>query len=211
MPDDPNFLPSNIQADVRFDLNRYDPVDDYLNRMAQVLTHMDRAEINQVISVLFQAWKEHRQIFIIGNGGSAATASHMANDLCKLTAVAGKKRFKAFALTDNVPLLTAWGNDTCYEEVFAEQLINYLEPDDILIAISTSGESPNILRALEVAKECGARRIGFTGNDGGRLKGMVDYCIYIPDGHVGRQEDGHMVLDHVITNTLHWLIAGEVQ
>jgi D-sedoheptulose 7-phosphate isomerase len=211
MQDDPELSSTNFNTEVRFDLSAIDPVDDYLNRLTATLGQISREEINAVIDVLFKNWKARKQVFILGNGGSSTTASHMANDLCKLTAVAGKHRFKAFSLAENAALLTAWGNDTSYENVFAEQLVNYLEPGDVVIAISTSGNSPNVLRALDIAKAHGAIRIGFTGFDGGQLKSQVDYCISIPDGHMGRQEDGHLILDHIIANTLRWMIAGETE
>ncbi len=211
MQDDPELSSTNLNSEVRFDLSAYDPVDDYLNRLRTTLELISREEITAVIDVLFMAWKTRKQVFILGNGGSSTTASHMANDLCKLTAVAGKHRFKAFSLSENAALLTAWGNDTSYENVFAEQLVNYLEPGDVVIAISTSGNSPNVLRALDTAKSNGAIRVGFTGLDGGLLRSRVDYCISIPDEHMGRQEDGHLILDHIIANTLKWMIAGEIE
>ena len=211
MPDDPELFSSKMNADVQYNFDTYDPVDDYLKRLVTTLERIDRGEINAVIEALFSAWKWRKQVFILGNGGSAATASHMANDLCKLTAVDGKPRFKAMSLTDNVSLITAWGNDTHYEQVFAEQLANFIEPGDVVIAISTSGNSPNVLRAMDVAAENGAVRIGFTGLDGGQLRHKVDHCIFIPDAHEGRQEDGHMILDHVIANTLRWMIAGDAE
>ena len=202
---------AKINSDVQFDLSAYDPVDDYLNRLALTLGRICREEIDAVIEVLFQAWKARKQIFILGNGGSAATASHMANDLCKLTIVDGNPRFKAFSLSDNAPLITAWGNDMDYEQVFSQQLVNFLEPGDVVIAISASGNSPNVLRAMETAREHGAVRVGFTGLDGGLLKSQVEHCVLIPDEHMGRQEDGHLILDHVITHTLRWMIAGETE
>ncbi len=186
-----------------------DPVDAYLRRLEQTVRSMPRDQIWAVIEVLLQAWREGRHIFICGNGGSAATASHMANDLNKLTIVPGKPRMKTIALTDNVPLMTAWGNDTAYENIFVEQLLNFLEPGDVVIGISTSGNSKNVLRALEEARRYGAVTVGFTGHDGGRLKELADYCIFIPDDHIGRQEDAHMILDHVIANTLRDLISRE--
>jgi D-sedoheptulose 7-phosphate isomerase len=211
MPEDPDLISTNDRTDIHNEMDRLDPVDDYLNQLANTITQIDRREISKVIDVLYDAWKHRKQVFILGNGGSAATASHMVNDLCKLTAVDGKKRFKAFALTDNVPLMTAWSNDSCFEKVFAEQLVNYIEPGDVVIAISTSGESQNVICALELARERKARCIGFTGNNGGRMKDLVDFSIFIPDEHIGRQEDGHLVLDHVISNTLRWMIAGEIE
>ena len=184
-----------------------DLVDDYLNILEQTISRISREEIWSVTNILFTAWQNRRRVFICGNGGSAALASHMANDLNKLTISTGKARMKAIALTDNIPLMTAWGNDTEYENIFAEQMLNFLEPGDVLIAISTSGNSANILRAVETAHANQAHTIALTGDLGGKLKNLVDACIFIPDDHIGRQEDGHMILDHVISNTLRDLIA----
>ena len=184
-----------------------DPVNDYLTRLRESVAAISQEEVWAVIHVLFQAWQDGRKIFICGNGGSAATASHMANDLNKFTIFEGKPRMKAIALTDNLPLITAWANDAKYEDIFAEQLINLVEPGDILLAISASGNSLNVIRALETARRFQATTIGFTGDHGGRLKDLVDYCIFIPDDYIGRQEDGHMILDHMISYTLRWMIA----
>jgi D-sedoheptulose 7-phosphate isomerase len=183
-----------------------DPVDDYLIRLEQAVHRLSRQDIWAVIQVLYRAWQEQRQIFLIGNGGSAATASHMANDLNKLTIVEGMPRMKAMALTDNVPLITAWSNDTSYENAFSEQMRNFIRSGDIVVCISASGNSPNILQAIEVGRQFEATIIGLTGQPGGRLRQIADYCIAIPDDHIGRQEDGHMILDHVIANTLRELI-----
>ena len=192
-------------------INDMDLVDDYLSKLELTIRALSRQQIWDVIHVLLAAWRDGRHIFLLGNGGSAATASHMANDFNKLTIVPGQPRFKAIALTDNVPLMTAWGNDTDYENIFVEQMLNFLEPHDVVIGISTSGNSANVIKALTTAKDYGAVTIGFTGDDGGKLKSLVDYCIFIPDDHIGRQEDGHMILDHVIANTLRILIAREAK
>ena len=186
-----------------------DSVDFYLTKLERTIHELSREQIWAVIHVLMEAWRQGRHIFLLGNGGSAATASHMANDFNKLTIVPGQPRLKTLALTDNVPLMTAWGNDTAYEDIFVEQMLNFLEPHDIVIGISTSGNSPNVIKALMVAKEHDAVAVGFTGHDGGKLKDIVDHCVCIPDDHIGRQEDGHMILDHVIANTLRDLIEQE--
>ena len=186
-----------------------DPVDTYLRQLAVVVQDMPRDEIWKVIQVLMDAWRRGSRVFLLGNGGSAATASHMANDLNKLTIVPGQPRFKALALTDSVPLMTAWGNDTAYENIFCEQMLNFLEAGDVAIAISASGNSPNVLKAMQVAREHGAITVGFSGRDGGRLKGLVDHCILVPSDHIGQQEDGHMILDHLIATTLHQLVEEE--
>jgi D-sedoheptulose 7-phosphate isomerase len=179
-----------------------DPIDSYLLELEQTVRNMDRAAIWEATMELFEAWKNGKQVFLVGNGGSAATASHMANDLNKLTITTGKARFKAIALTDNIPLMTAWGNDSAYEDIFSEQLVNFINPGDVIVAISASGNSPNILKAVRIAKEHGATAIALTGDTGGKLKELSDYPVLIPSSHIGQQEDGHMILDHVMANTL---------
>lgn len=186
---------------------RLDPVSEYLSRLSDMILRMPREQIYEVIQVLYEAWELGQRIFVCGNGGSAANASHLVNDLSKLTIVEGQPRFKVIGLTDNVALMTAWSNDTEYENVYAEQLRNLVEPGDVVIGISASGNSPNILRTMEVAHENQVIRVGLTGASGGRLKELVDYCIMIPDEHIGRQEDGHMIVNHIIANTLRWMIT----
>ena len=176
-----------------------DPVDDYFQRLAAAIEAISRESIRQAVEILLEASRKRRRVYLIGNGGSAATASHMACDLNKTASVDGKPLFRAVALTDNVPLLTAWGNDSEYEEIFAQQLVNHVEPGDVVVGISTSGQSENVLRALALARQVGALTIGFTGDTGGELPAMVDCCIRVPSSHIGCQEDVHMALDHAIT------------
>lgn len=184
-------------------------VEAYLTQLAKVVDEMPRDQIWNVVHVLMDAWRRGSRVFLLGNGGSAATASHMANDLNKLAIVPGQPRFKALALTDNVPLMTAWGNDTAYENIFVEQMLNFLEPDDVVVGISASGNSSNVLKAIQVAREHGAVTVGFTGQNGGKLKGVAEHCILVPSNHITQQEDAHLILDHVIANTLRQLIESE--
>ena len=184
-------------------------VHQYLSQLEDTIAKISRDDIWSVIHVLMDAWRKKNQVFLLGNGGSAATASHMANDLNKFTLVEGQNRFRAIALSDNIPLMTAWANDTSYEHIFVEQLTNFLNEGDIVIGISCSGNSRNVLRAMRFAKKNGAKTIAFTGDNGGKLKDIADQCIFIPSPHIGQQEDGHMILDHVISNTLKELISAE--
>jgi len=200
--------PENLRAGSS-SLGETDPIDRYLLEVEQAVRLLSREALWTVTNVLMEAWRREAHIFVLGNGGSAATASHMANDLNKLTITSNKRRFKVIALTDNVPLMTAWGNDASYEDIFAEQLLNFLKPDDVVIAISASGNSPNVLKAVDVAHQHGATTIGFTGQIGGKLKSMVDYCVFSPSGHICQQEDCHLVLEHAISNTLQKLVALE--
>ncbi len=133
------------------------------------------------------------------NGGSAATASHFALDLAKNTIMAGAPRLKAISLTDNVPLITAWSNDTAYEHIFAEQLANMIEPGDVVIGISTSGNSSNVINALLLARQYRAATIALLGARGGKIKKMVDAYVLAPGQNIEQEEDAHVILTHVIT------------
>jgi len=179
-----------------------DTITSYLAETQRILAAMDESSIERNISLLYQAWERRSQIFLIGNGGSAATASHMANDLSKATIVPGKPRMRVIALTDNVSLITAWANDTSYENIFKEQLENLLESRDLVLGISASGNSPNILRAMEFARRQGAVTVGWSGLSGGRLKDIVDLAVLAPTDDVGMIESVHMVLDHLVTTQL---------
>ena len=199
-------MDENLALQINRRIGEGDLIDQYLKELIETLEKFDRESLWQVTNVLLNAWQRGVQVFIIGNGGSAATASHMANDLNKFTIFPGKKRFKAIALTDNVPLMTAWGNDDSYECIFSEQLKNFLNPGDVIVAISTSGNSRNVIKGVEVGHELGGVVIALTGNTGGKLAQMADFCFYLPSPKIGPQEDGHMIVDHVVANTLKRLI-----
>ena len=186
-----------------------DLIDQYLTELETVIHNLSRVDIEAVAEALLDAWRERRQVLILGNGGSAATASHMMNDLNKFTIVPGRRRFRALALTDNVPLLTAVGNDQSYAEVFVEPLQNLLQTGDVLIAISASGNSKNVVRAVEYAREQGALVIGFCGRPGGRLAELAHLMVIVPSDRIGQQEDCHMVLDHVLVYALRACIEQE--
>src|SRR5437588_2913984 len=160
---------------------------------------ISRPDLERVLSLLENVYHNGHRVFIMGNGGSAATASHFALDLAKNTIMAGAPRLKAISLTDNVPLITAWSNDTHYEHIFAEQLSNMIEPGDVVIGISTSGNSTNIINAVKLARQKRATTIGLLGEKGGKLKDMVDACVLAPGQNIEQEEDAHMILSHVIT------------
>jgi len=175
----------------------------YLENLEAVLRSLDVEAVARVIDLLLEALRLDRAVYILGNGGSAATASHLANDL--LAATRGSERaFRVWSLSANVATLTAAANDLGYDQIFVEQLRGRLRADDLVIAISASGNSPNVLRAVEYASEHGAVTIGFTGFDGGRLAGMVSDGVRVntPAGDYGPVEDVHLVLDHVIGSYL---------
>jgi D-sedoheptulose 7-phosphate isomerase len=184
-----------------------DAVDVYLDEMSEVVRRISRADVRAVADALFDAWMRRATTYIVGNGGSAATASHMMNDLNKFTCIAGQPRFRAVALTDNVPLMTAIGNDIDYADIFSEPLRNLVLPGDVVLAISGSGNSPNIVKAMETAKELGAVTIGLCGSPGGRLALAADIRVVIPSTRIGQQEDGHLILNHAIACALHDRIA----
>jgi D-sedoheptulose 7-phosphate isomerase len=186
-----------------------DLVDLYLSELEDVIHRLPREDIQAVVEALMAAWRARRQVLIVGNGGSAATASHMMNDLNKFASVPGRPRFRAIALTDNVPLLTAVGNDQTYADVFVELLRNLLQPGDTLIAISASGNSPNVVQAVEYSLAQGATVIGFCGQPGGRLAQLAQLKVIIPSHRIGQQEDGHMILNHVLSFALRARIEQE--
>jgi D-sedoheptulose 7-phosphate isomerase len=171
----------------------------YLGYLQTVLQRIDAAEIAQFIRTLLDARERGATVFFIGNGGSAATASHFANDV-SIGTNEYEKPFRALSLTDNVPVLTAIGNDFGYEQIFVRQLRVLARKGDVLVAISASGNSPNLLRAFEHARSAGIKTVAITSFDGGKMKPMADEGIHVPTGpkEYGPAEDAHMVLDHLV-------------
>ena len=170
----------------------------YMSALQEAVAAVDLAAVDRIRTACSRVRQEGRHLFLCGNGGSAATASHIANDLGKGASVGRPARFRVIALTDNVPWITALANDIDYADVFAEQLRNFAEPGDLLLAISGSGNSANVLRAVEAASELGVQTAGLTGFGGGRLAGMVDYPVVVDSHHMGRVEDVHMIVLHMI-------------
>ncbi len=184
----------------------HDPVTharDYLHRLSEVLASLDLDEIARAAEAMWRAREEGRRIFFIGNGGSAATASHFANDIGIGTRSEGPP-FKALSLTDNNAILTCIANDSGYHRVFVEQLRVHLEAGDVVVAISASGNSPNVLEAVEYARARGNVIIALTGFDGGQLRQAANVCVHVATnrGEYGVVEDTHMVLDHLISSYL---------
>ncbi len=170
----------------------------YLDGLRQVLDRLSHEDIANVVEIIREARRAGRTIYTCGNGGSASTASHFAVDLAKTSIVPGQPRVRAVALTDNIGLLTAWANDTDYDNVFAEQLVNVIEPGDVLIAVSGSGNSPNVLKAVEVANQRGAITIGLSGYAGGKLRPLARHNVVVPSESMQHIEDVHLVLNHVV-------------
>jgi len=171
----------------------------YLQQVGRIVDQLPPDAIGDIAEVIFDAYRRGRHVFAFGNGGSSACASHFIEDVAKgIDYGAGRPRYRALALTESVPLITAWANDTTYDNVFAEQLRNFVEPGDIAIGISASGNSPNVLRAFELAKQVGATTIGLTGYDGGQLRRIADRCIVVPCDNMQQIEDLHLIICHLI-------------
>jgi D-sedoheptulose 7-phosphate isomerase len=175
-----------------------DPVERYVIGLSGALKRLPYAEINRAVEALLAAYEEGRSVFLFGNGGSASLASHFACDLSKGTAVNGMRRFRVLSLTDNVPLLTAWANDTHYDDIFAEQIRTFIQPKDIAFAISGSGNSPNVLNGLAAAREALAFTIALTGYLGGKAAGLADLAIIVPSDDMQHIEDLHLTIAHSI-------------
>ncbi|KXK57459.1 MAG: SIS domain-containing protein [Chlorobi bacterium] len=173
---------------------------DYLAYTQRALESVDQAQINQFVETIFDAYQRRAMVFVIGNGGSAANASHLAQDLAKGTCpdLASDRRIRAISLTDNVAFISALGNDEGYEQIFVQQLRTFCHPGDVLIAISGSGNSPNILRAIEYANQNGITTIGVTGFGGGKLMEMVHQRVHVPLNDMCTAESIHSVIFHYV-------------
>ncbi len=170
----------------------------YLRGVSDVLERLPVLAIKEVVERLFRAYCQDRAVYVFGNGGSAALASHIACDLGKGTTGRGTKLFRVLSLTDNVSLMTAWANDTSYENVFAAQLRPLIQAGDIALAISGSGNSPNVLSALGASREAGGFNVGLTGFEGGKMKALCDLCITTPSDNMQHIEDSHVCVMHAV-------------
>jgi D-sedoheptulose 7-phosphate isomerase len=174
----------------------------YFDELQRTLEHLPDADIQCVVDLLSEARSNQRKIFIMGNGGSASTASHFVCDLAKNTRRPDLPNFRVIGLSDNMAIFSALANDEGYENVFAQQLTSLLQAGDVVIAISASGNSPNIVKAVELANQMGATTVGFSGFDGGKLKSMAQYGIHVASHCIEHVEDIHLMLEHVITKEL---------
>ncbi len=179
-----------------------DRVQSYIDEMHLTLDQLPIDPINDLIEILYDARLSGKQVFIMGNGGSAATASHFVCDLSKNTRLDGWPPFRVIGLTDNIASLTAYANDEGYQNVFSQQLANLVRPGDIVIGISASGNSPNVLNAIQFANEAKTQTVGFTGFDGGQLGKMVDLHIHVPSDSIEQVEDIHLMLEHMVCKAL---------
>jgi D-sedoheptulose 7-phosphate isomerase len=183
-------------------------VDDYLDRLAVEIERVDRAAMSQLADLMYDAWEKGRAVFVFGNGGSATTASHLAEDFGKNCVKENVprdqlKRLKIMSLTDNTGWITAVGNDLGYDQIFVEQLMQYAAPGDLAIAISGSGNSPNVLAAIEWANTNGLTTFGMTGFDGGRLKQMQSAGLHVALDDMAMAESLHMAVCHWVVDDLY--------
>ena len=183
-------------------------IEQYFKEIKEICDNVSRENIDRAIELLFDAWKNDNQVFFCGNGGSAGTATHFMCDLFKVTIVEGKKRFKAYCLNDNIPLMTALINDEGFDNLFIEQLKNLYRKGDVLICLSVHGGSgqdkaglwsQNLLKAIDYVKKNGGKTIGFAGFDGGAIKNLADVCIVVPFNATPHVEAFHAVLQHLIS------------
>jgi len=174
----------------------------YLTQLQDVLTKVDVGEIAAIADVLHTAYQRQKAVLVMGNGGSGATASHMVCDMNKGACFHAEKKFRFISLADCTPMILALGNDIDFESIFVEQLKAYAQPGDVVFGISGSGNSPNVLRAIEYAKKLGCVTIGVCGYDGGKLKSLVDHCFHVKVDDMQFVEDVHMILVHVLMRIL---------
>jgi phosphoheptose isomerase len=187
----------------------------FLAETQRTIAQLDVHVISGMIDCLMEAWRNRRTVFVMGNGGSASTATHFTADLAKYTIAPGKPRFKVIGLTDNIPLVSAWTNDGGFNSIFAEQMVPWLERGDVLIGFSVHGGSgsgdagpwsQNMVRAMKAAKDAGASVIAFSGYDGGAMAQMADHCLTVPVfvDELGTPivESIHVLLHHLVVHTL---------
>ncbi|MBU4492080.1 MAG: SIS domain-containing protein [Euryarchaeota archaeon] len=180
----------------------------YLSELQKALEAVSMDRFEEMVNVILDAYENGRLIFVMGNGGSGATASHFACDINKGACFDLEKRFKVICLNDNVPMMLAYSNDVSYEDIFVEQLKNFMEPDDVVIGISGSGNSENVLRAVEYAGRKRAKSIGLAGFDGGKLAGMVDVPVVVKAEDMQKVEDIHLILTHMIMQIVYKRLHG---
>jgi len=171
---------------------------EYFTSLLEVFSRLDLAVMDQMTEAIWENYENGHTLYIFGNGGSAALASHFACDIGKGTVAPNRKRLRTVSLTDNVPLLTALANDLAYKDVFSEQLAGLAERGDMVLAISGSGNSPNVVQGLEEAKKLGLHTLVLTGFSGGRVKALADICLIVPSDNMQHIEDAHLCATHAI-------------
>lgn len=176
--------------------------------MAGIVANLPADQIDEIVQILKNAYEDGKQVMLCGNGGSGALASHLACDLQKGIGCLTNQKFRVISFSDGIPLITAWANDTDYTNVFAQQVSTWAQPGDVLIAISGSGNSPNVLRAVEVANAAGVTTVGLTGFGGGKLSQIATKSIVVPSDNMQHVEDVHVVLSHLVYTCLFREIGG---
>lgn len=184
-------------------------INNYFDMLKICIDNLDRSDIISFINLLLKARENGNNIYIMGNGGSASTASHFTCDFNKGLSYKKDIRFKMISLNDNIPTMLAYSNDLGYENVFIEQLKNFLKKDDVVIGISGSGNSKNILNAVEYANHLGAKTVGLTGFDGGKLKNIVDVSIHADINNMQIAEDVHMMICHMLYSVMSPILENE--
>ena len=182
-------------------------ISDYIATLQRTLDRMATEPIERAIEMLHEARVSNRTVFIMGNGGSASTASHFVCDLAKNTRTAEQPDFRVLGLSDNMASFSAYANDEGYHQVFARQLSSFVQPQDVVIAISTSGNSENVLEAIRVANAANATTISFTGFDGGQLAEMSDLNIHVASDVIEHVEDIHLMVEHLICSVLRDMLS----
>ena len=180
---------------------------EYFTSLLEVFSRLDLAVMDQMTEAIWENYENGHTLYIFGNGGSAALASHFACDIGKGTVAPNRKRLRTVSLTDNVPLLTALANDLAYKDVFSEQLAGLAERGDMVLAISGSGNSPNVVQGLEEAKKLGLHTLVLTGFSGGRVKALADICLIVPSDNMQHIEDVHLAATHAIFRAIRYRMA----
>jgi phosphoheptose isomerase len=176
---------------------------EYLDTLGATAARVDRSAVDAYADLLFETWRADRAVYVFGNGGSSACASHHVADYVKTAQVAGQRRLRAFSLSDNTPMLTAIGNDLSYEDVFVHPLESYARPGDVAVAISASGNSPNVVKACRWALDHGMRLVALTGFSGGKVGPMAHIHVHVPSDNYGIVEDLQQSVGHTVTQRLH--------
>jgi D-sedoheptulose 7-phosphate isomerase len=178
----------------------------YFEGLKDIFSKINKKDIEDITDIIYKAYANERTIFILGNGGSASTASHFACDLGKGTLSRvydqSEKRLRVVSLTDNIATISAYANDLSFDDIFIQQLRNLVHRGDVVIAITGSGNSRNVIKAIKYARDSGAVTIGLLGFDGGKVRKFLDKYVIIPSDHYGRIEDVHLILEHMITDYL---------
>ena len=182
-------------------------IDSYIERLTATISSLPRDRVAKLGGSLLRAYRNDKQVFTLGNGGSSSTASHMAADLAKNTIGPNMRRFRIMSLNENAAIVTALANDLGYEHIFAEQLINVIRPGDVLIAVSASGNSPNVLEAIRLARRENAEVVALLGFDGGEAAKLADNAIIVPSSDYGVVEDVHLVINHMLVEYFQAFLA----